>query len=137
VSTKRVLLDEGVPRHLAGVLNAAGFPTSPYPNAWKQMKNGELLGIAEEQGFDVLVTNDRAIYAQQNLRGRKLAIVVLPTNLRRHIMDRAADVVDTVTRIEAGQYVVIELSGLRRAINYNTPECEISEMPSIQPFNLK
>jgi len=101
------------------------------------MKNGELLGVSEEQGFDVLVTNDRAIYAQQNLRGRKLAIVVLPTNLRRHVMDRASDVVDTVNRIEPGQYVVIELSGLRRVINYNTPEGEAPEMPSIQPFNLK
>jgi hypothetical protein len=132
-----VLLDEGVPRHLAGPLEAAGFSTSPYPNAWKQMNNGELLGVAEDQGFDVLVTNDRSIYAQQNLRGRKLAIVVLPTNLRRHIMDRASDVVDTVKRIAPGQYVVIELSGLRPVIDYNLPEAEPSEMPSIQPFKLK
>jgi hypothetical protein len=132
-----VLLDEGVPRHLAGPLDAAGFSTSPYPNAWKQMKNGELLGAVEEQGFDVLITNDRSVYAQQNLRGRKLAIVVLPTNLRRHIMDRASDIVDTVKRIEPSQYVVIELSGLRPVIDYNVPEAESSEMPSIQPFKLK
>src|SRR5262249_29882791 len=133
---KRVLLDEGVPRHLAEPLEAAGFSTTPYPNAWKQMTNGELLAIAQEHGFDVLVTNDRSIYSQQNLRGRRLAIVVLPTNLCRVIMNRAADVVDTINRVKLGQYVVIELSGLRPVINYDAPEVEVSQMPSIQPFKL-
>lgn len=100
------------------------------------MTNGELLAIAQEHGFDVLVTNDRSIYSQQNLRGRRLAIVVLPTNLRRVIMNRAADVVDTINRVKLGQYVVIELSGLRPVINYDAPEVEVSQMPSIQPFKL-
>jgi predicted nuclease of predicted toxin-antitoxin system len=132
-----VLLDEGVPRHLARPLDAAGFSTTPYPNAWKQMANGELLARAEEQGFDVLVTNDRNIYAQQNLQGRRLSIVVLPTNLRRHIMDRASDVVDTIKRIEPGQYVVMEPTGSRPVIDYNAPEAETTELPSIQPFKFK
>jgi predicted nuclease of predicted toxin-antitoxin system len=136
VSPKRVLLDESVPRHLAGPLEAAGFAATPYPNAWKEMTNGELLATAEEQGFDILITNDRNIFSQQNLRGRKLAIVVLPTNLRRLIMDRAADLVDTVNRVEPGQYVVIELSGSRTVVDYNAPKIESSEMPSIQPFKL-
>jgi predicted nuclease of predicted toxin-antitoxin system len=136
VSPKRVLLDESVPRHLAGPLEAAGFSATPYPNVWKEMTNGELLATAEDQGFDILVTNDRNIFSQQNLRGRKLAIVVLPTNLRRVIMDRAADVVDTVNRIEPGHYVVIELSGSRVVVDYNAAEIESSEMPSIQPFKL-
>jgi predicted nuclease of predicted toxin-antitoxin system len=137
VNPKRVLLDEGVPRHLAGPLEAAGFSTTPYPNAWKQMTNGEVLSMAEQSGFDVLVTNDRSIYSQQNLRGRKLALVVLPTNLRRLIMSRAADVVDTISRVEAGQYVVIELTGLRPVIDYNAPEVGASQMPPIQPFDLE
>ena len=97
---------------------------------------GKLLAVAEAQGFDVLVTNDRNIFSQQNLRGRNLAIVVLPTNLRRVIMDRAADIVDTINRVEPGQYVIIELSGSRPIIDYNLPENESSEMPSIQPFKL-
>ena len=111
--TKRVLLDEGVPRHLAAALEAAGFSATPYPNKWKQTKNGELLVLAEHQGFDVLVTSDKNIHAQQNLRGRNLAIVVLPTNLRRQVMERASDVIDAVRRIEPGQYVVIEPGGPR------------------------
>ena len=80
--TKRVLLDEGVPRHLAAPLDAARFSCTPYPRSWKQMKNGELLQLAELRQFDILITSDKNIYAQQNLRGRNLSIIVLPTNPR-------------------------------------------------------
>jgi hypothetical protein len=75
-------LDESVPRQLAVPLDLAGFSTTPYPNEWKQTKNSELLMLAEQNAFDVLITSEKNIYAQQNLRGRKLALVVLPTNRR-------------------------------------------------------
>ena len=44
---------------------------------WEQLNNGELLQAAEEAAFDVLLTTDQGIRYQQNLRGRKIAIVVL------------------------------------------------------------
>lgn len=44
---------------------------------WATLKNGDLLSVAEQAGFDVLVTADKNIRYQQNLRGRKIAIVVL------------------------------------------------------------
>jgi hypothetical protein len=117
--TKRVLLDEGVPRHLADPLEAAGFSVTLYPRAWKQMKNGELLQIAEQQGFDVLITNDKNIYAQQNLRERNLSIVVLPTNLRRQVMERATEIIGAVNRIKPQQYIEIELGGRQVTIDFN------------------
>ena len=117
--TKRVLLDEGVPRQLAAPLEAAGFSATPYPPAWKQIKNGELLKLAEDQGYDVLITSDKNIYAQQNLRGRSLSIIVLPTNLRRQVMERAADIVDALNEIKLRQYVVIELSGHRSVSDFD------------------
>ena len=55
--SKRVLLDESVPRHLAAAIEAAGFAVTPYPNGWKQIRNGELLARAEEREFDVLVVS--------------------------------------------------------------------------------
>jgi hypothetical protein len=117
-----------------GPLEGAGFPTSPFPEDWKQISNGELLDRAEARGFACLITNDRNIYAQQNLRGRRLAIIVLPTNLRRHIMERAAVIVDTLRRVQEGQYVVIEPSGLRPVIDYNKPDDDPSAMPAVEPF---
>jgi hypothetical protein len=52
-------------------------------------------------------------------------------------MNRAVDVVDTISRLEPGQYVVIELSGSRPVIDYNASDTETSQMPPIQPFELK
>ena len=133
---KRVLLDEGVPRQLATALIASGISATPYPNEWKQTRNGELLTLAEQAGYDVLVTSDRSIYAQQNLRGRTIAIVVLPTNRLRHVMARATDVADTIFRIEAAQHVVIEPNGARSVINYNDA-AEAADMPPVKPFDFR
>jgi predicted nuclease of predicted toxin-antitoxin system len=133
--TKRVLLDESVPRHLAVALDGAGFSATPYPSSWKQTKNGELLELAERRGFDVLITSDKNIYAQQNLRGRTLSIIVLPTNLRRHVMERVADIVDTINRIESRQYVVIERSGRRLVLDYDVPGAAFADMPSVKPLD--
>jgi len=132
--TKRVLLDEGVPRHLAGPIEAAGFSATPYPRAWKQTKNGELLERAERRGFDILITSDKNIYAQQNLRGRNLSIIVLPTNRRRQVMERAADVVDTINRIKLRQYVVIELNGRRLVFDFDVPGAASDDMPAVKPL---
>jgi hypothetical protein len=122
--TKQVLLDEGVPRHLAEPLRAAGFPTTPYPPDWKQMANGDLLTLAEERGFDVLITGDKNIYAQQNLQRRRISIIVLPTNLRRQVLERAKDIAEALSLIEPRQYVVLGLDGSRSVVDFDAPRRE-------------
>ncbi|MGH9651903.1 MAG: hypothetical protein ACRD6B_00330 [Bryobacteraceae bacterium] len=42
-------------------------------------KNGELLLLAEDARFDVLLTVDRGIRHQQNLSGRKIALLIART----------------------------------------------------------
>ncbi len=49
---------------------------------WDTLTNGELLSEAERAGFDVLLTADKNMRFQQNLAGRKIAIVVLNTPQR-------------------------------------------------------
>ena len=44
---------------------------------WNDLENGELLSAAETEAFDVLITTDQNLRYQQNLTGRKIAIVVL------------------------------------------------------------
>jgi hypothetical protein len=105
--TTRVLLDEGVPRHLVEPLGAVGLLVSPYPNSWKQITNGELLALAERQGCDVLVTNDKNMSAQQNLRGRRIALIVLPTNLRRRVMELAPKVISAIRQVQPGQCIIM------------------------------
>jgi hypothetical protein len=45
-----------------------------------RLDNGNLLWAAEDAGFGVMVTADQSLEYQQNLKGRKLALVVLSTN---------------------------------------------------------
>jgi len=45
---------------------------------WADLSNGDLLG-ASEKSFDLLMTTDQNLKYQQNLAGRRLAILVLPT----------------------------------------------------------
>ena len=65
---------------------------------------------AEEAAVDLLLTTDQRIRYQQNLTGRKIAIVVLAgttkwSRVRLHL-ERIAAVVDAVT---PGSYVEVEI----------------------------
>ncbi len=44
---------------------------------WDGLTNGSLLRAVEGDGLDVLVTEDRSLYYEQNLIGRRRAVVVL------------------------------------------------------------
>ena len=72
----RVLFDHGTPRGLARELKEHTV-TAAKVMGWEELTNGELLRAAEEAEFDVLLTTDQRIRYQQNLTGRKIAIVVL------------------------------------------------------------
>jgi hypothetical protein len=75
-----ILLDNNVPRGLARALTGH-VVMEARDRGWATVKNGVLLSAAEEARFEVLVTADKNIRYQQNLEGRKIAIVVL-TQLR-------------------------------------------------------
>lgn len=44
---------------------------------WTGLQNGALLRKAEDNGIDVLLTGDQSLRYEQNLSGRRLAIVAL------------------------------------------------------------
>jgi len=46
-------------------------------------KNGELLTIAERRGFDIFLTMDRGLEYEQNLRDRRIAVIILRTKSNR------------------------------------------------------
>src|SRR5258708_38120232 len=73
----KVLIDECAPRALKNFLSKHGHESLTVQEAgWSGKENGELLALAESE-FDVLVTLDTNLNYQQNLAGRKLAIVIL------------------------------------------------------------
>ena len=74
----RVLFDQGTPVPLRQLLTQHQVATA-YERGWSKLKNGELLDVAEKEGFDVLVTTDFNLKYQQNLQSRRIAIIALST----------------------------------------------------------
>jgi predicted nuclease of predicted toxin-antitoxin system len=71
----KILLDECVPKSLKPHLSVDGHECSTVPEAGFSGKtNGELLRLAEG-AFDVFLTLDKGLQYQQNLAGRKIAIL--------------------------------------------------------------
>ena len=68
------------------------------------LKNGRLLEAAEEAGFDVLITVDQNIPDQQNLTGRKIALLILyaRTNRLRDLSQLAPAAVSAIASIRPG-----------------------------------
>jgi hypothetical protein len=71
-----ILFDHGAPRGVSRVLQGHVIVTAK-ARGWDRLANGALLKVAEEAGVDLLFTTDERIRYQQNLMGRKIAIVVL------------------------------------------------------------
>lgn len=71
-----ILFDHGAPRGLRKSLHAHRVYTAR-EQGWDTLSNGLLLSAAEEAGFDLLLTTDQRIRYQQNLQGRRIAILVL------------------------------------------------------------
>lgn len=104
----KILFDHGTPVPLRSALAGHDVSTA-FERGWQQLKNGELLAAAEGAGFDAFVTTDQNLGYQQNLSGRRLAILVLPfanwPRLRRH----SHLVADAVNALSAGAYVELSI----------------------------
>ncbi len=71
-----ILFDHTTPAGIARFL-AGHTVTKAKERGWDRLGNGDLLTAAEDAGFDMLVTADKNIRHQQNLEGRRIALVVL------------------------------------------------------------
>src|SRR5256884_1514073 len=72
----RILIDECIDRRLRDFLAGHECQTARYAG-FGGLENGALLTAAENAKFDVLLTVDRGIEFQQDLRHRNIAILIL------------------------------------------------------------
>jgi len=72
----KVLLDESVHVDVRLLLTDHDVYTVSYLR-WKGTRNGALIAKAVGEGFNVLVTHDRAMADQINLAGQPIAVVIL------------------------------------------------------------
>ena len=98
----RILFDQNLPVALRRYLTEKA--STAYEKGWHELRNGELLAVAEVAGFDVFLTCDQSIRHQQNLASRRIAIVVLLTNHQDTILDNLAPVLQALANAGPGSY---------------------------------
>ncbi|HEV7902697.1 MAG TPA: DUF5615 family PIN-like protein [Pyrinomonadaceae bacterium] len=102
-----ILLDECTPRVVKKRLPKLNIQTVQ-EMGWSGLKNGALLAAAEGQ-FDVFVTTDKNLRYQQNLQGRKLAVLLLPSNQVPIVERLIADIEANLMTIQAGDFIALPL----------------------------
>ncbi len=104
----RILFDHGTPRSIARWLQGHTV-VEVMAQGWDRLANGDLLDAAEAAGFDLLLSTDKNIRYQQNLSGRRIALVVL-SNARRPDVHRSIDrVIAAVNAATPGSYTKVTI----------------------------
>lgn len=99
----KILFDQGTPAPLRSELKPHRVSTA-FEMGWATLSNGRLLAAAEQESFELLITTDQNLRYQQNLMGRKIAILVLPTTRWPQIRSHAAEIIVAVNSIQPGEY---------------------------------
>jgi predicted nuclease of predicted toxin-antitoxin system len=73
----KILLDESLPTKLSGFFGTGHEILTVKDMNWLGKKNGELLQLVIENGFDVFVTADRNLPYQQNLKAIPFILAIL------------------------------------------------------------
>ncbi len=104
----RILFDHGTPSPLIPFLTGHTV-TKAKDAGWDRLVNGELLKAAEEAGFEVLITTDKNMVTQQNLKGRAIALVVLGNSQWRIVQRHVRKIAIAVNAAEPGSYAKVDI----------------------------
>jgi len=103
----KILIDQNVSARLARLLTGHDA-THASSMGWAELTNGDLLTAAETDAFEILITADKNIRYQQNLTGRRIALLVLGTNQLETLFANVERIRSAIDRAPAGGYMVIE-----------------------------
>jgi hypothetical protein len=99
----KLLLDECVPVQIRNALPEHEIHSATDPQ-WRGLSNGELLRLAEQREFTVIIVADKNMRYQQNLSGRAIAILELWTNHRPTLEQHFQYIKIAVEQMLPGQY---------------------------------
>jgi hypothetical protein len=97
-----ILFDQGTPLPLRDHLPTHTVATA-FELGWSNLENGKLLEAAGTS-FDLLITTDQQLRYQQNLAGRRLAILVLLSTSWPRIRRYIPQIQDAIEQIKPGDY---------------------------------
>ena len=102
----KILLDECLPKRLAKLLPGHDVQTVRQMN-WLGLSNGRLLDAAKD--FDSFITVDKNIVQQQQIDGRRLAVIILRvrSNKIEDISHLVPNIIDTLATLKPGTLTVL------------------------------
>jgi predicted nuclease of predicted toxin-antitoxin system len=105
----RLLIDECIDERLRRLFSGHECQTARHAKL-AGLRNGDLVSAGESAGFDVLVTVDQSIPYQQNLAGRRIALLILcaPTNRLQDLQRLIGAALIALDRIQPGEVVKVE-----------------------------
>lgn len=103
-----ILFDHSTPAPLASYLTDHSI-TKAKDRGWDRLSNGDLLAEAEKAGFDLLLTADNNMRYQQNLTGRKIALVVLSTPQWPRVQLHIDKITAVINLVRPGGYAEVDI----------------------------
>ena len=109
----KVLLDENLDHSLRNLLGQHEVVTVTFMG-WAGLKNGELLRAAEDNGIEVLLTGDQTLNEEQNLTGRRLAVVALSAIQLPIIKKHLPKIIAAIESAAPGSFQAVDCGAFSR-----------------------
>lgn len=103
----KILLDEGVPDLIKHQLSSFSI-FSVKEMAWRGVKNGALLDLMTDR-FQIIVTTDKNLPHQQNLKKRKISAIILPANDIPTVIALLSQIARAIGTILPGEFNELDL----------------------------
>jgi len=104
----RILFDHGTPAPLIPFLEGHTV-TKAKDAGWDKLVNSELIKAAEKARFELLLTTDKNMAAQQDLKSRTIAIVVLGNSQWRIVQRYVRRIAASVNDATPGSCVEVDI----------------------------
>lgn len=102
------LLDQATPVPIRPSLKGHTVRTAAQ-QGWDRLRNGDLISAAEDAGFEMLLTTDKNMRYQQNLAGRKIAVLILSRQQWVQLRPHVQLVVDAIKSAAPGSFTEVEI----------------------------
>lgn len=105
------MVDEGVPAEIADLLSTPDFPVDRFADGWRSLDDGNLIRQADQLGYRWLITGDRKMPYQQNLKGRAISVLVLHSPRLPQVRAIGHSIRSALLSPVAGHFVHLDVNG--------------------------
>lgn len=107
----KAVLDEGVPKRLAMLLQSHGRDVSAFVPQWQGLQNGALLAAIRNADFECLLTCDRNLHHQQTIAASGIALIVLPAQRYDDLIQYLDSLLAALDVAAPGAVIVVPRTG--------------------------